>query len=99
MLIFVARDLQCICVYEFKNFAAKFFTEVPKSLCQSNKTFFSEFKHTAGGKLSATNYANTRAAHLIKHCVKAHHSSIGYHNATLHLSECTLEKKQYNKKK
>jgi len=29
------------------------------------ETLFSQFKHTHGGKLSATNYSTARAAHLV----------------------------------
>jgi len=58
------------------------------------------FKHTSGGKLSATNYGYTRAAHLIKHCVGSHHhSSVGYRDTALQLSECTLEKKSTKPKR
>ncbi|XP_065903644.1 uncharacterized protein [Dysidea avara] len=98
-------DLLRVCIYGFKSFAANFLEKYPDHFISpvrlsgsAVETLFSQFKHTAGGKLSATNYANTRAAHLIKHCVTAHHSSVGYRDATLQLSECTLEKKQYNKK-
>ncbi|XP_065911308.1 uncharacterized protein [Dysidea avara] len=98
-------DLLRVCIYGFKSFASNFLEKYPDHFISpvrlsgsAVETLFSQFKHTAGGKLSATNYANTRAAHLIKHCVTAHHSSVGYRDATLQLSECTLEKKQYNKK-
>jgi len=104
--IFATWDLLSICVYEFRNFAVDFLEKYPTHFISpvrlsgsAVETLFSQFKHTAGSKLSAINYANTQAAHLIKHCVSAHHSSVGYRDATLHLSECTLEKKQYNKKK
>ena len=105
LCFFVAWDLLRVCVYGFKSFAANFLEKYPDHFISpvrlsgsAVETLFSQFKHTAGGKLSATNYANTQAAHLIKHCVTAHHSSVGYRDATLQLSECTLEKKQYNKK-
>ena len=43
------------------------------------ETLFSQFKHTAGGKFSVTNYLSARAANLIKHCMATVHSSlIGY---------------------
>ena len=105
LCFFVAWDLLRVCVYGFKSSAANFLEKYPDHFISpvrlsgsAVETLFSQFKHTAGGKLSATNYANTQAAHLIKHCVTAHHSSVGYRDATLQLSECTLEKKQYNKK-
>jgi len=69
----------CVCVYGFMNFVTKFLEKYPSHFVSpvrlsgsAVETLFSQFKHTAG---SATNYANTRAAHLIKHCVATHHSS------------------------
>ena len=104
--MFVAWDLLRVCVYGFQNFVADFLEKYPNHFISpvrlsgsAVETLFSQFKFTAGGKLSATNYANTRAAHLIKHCVTAHHSSAGYRDANLQLTECTLGKKQYNIKK
>ena len=46
------------------------------------ETLFSQFKHKAGGKLSATNYCTARAAHLIKHTVAYHHSSVSYRDVS-----------------
>ena len=98
--VFIAWDLLRVCVYGFNNFAVDFLEKYPDNFISpvrlsgsAVETLFSQFKHTAGGKLSATNYANTRAAHLIKHCVTVHHSSVGYRDANLQLSECSLEKK------
>ena len=92
-----------MCVYGFMNFVTEFWEIFPNHFVSpvrlsgsAVETLFSQFKHTAGGKLSATNYANTRAAHLIKHCVATYHSSAGYRDATLQVTECTLQKKQYN---
>ena len=63
------------------------------------ETLFSQFKHTAGGKLSATNYSSARAANLIKHCMApVHSSSIGYRDTHLKIPECVLEKKKYSKR-
>ena len=98
---FATWDLLHICVYGFRNFAADFLEKYPTHFISpvrlsgsAVETLFSQFKHTAGGKLSAINYANIWAAHLIKHCASAHHSSVGYQDATFHLSECTLEKQK-----
>ena len=89
----------CVCVYGFTSFDSNFLEKYPDHFVSPAETLFSKFKHTSGGKLSVTNYANTRAAHLIKHCVSSHHhSSVGYRNTTLELSECTLKKKEYNVK-
>ena len=95
-----------MCVYGFTSFVGGFLDKYPDyfvSLVRLSgsavETLFSQFKHTSGGKLSATNYANTRAAHLIKHCVSSHHHrSVGYRDTALQLSESTLEKKKYNTK-
>jgi len=59
------------------------------------ETLFSQFKHTAGSKLSSTNYSTARPAPLVKHTVAYHHSSVSYRDVPLNLSDCTLEKKKY----
>ena len=89
-------------MYSFSSFAKEFLEEFLEhfvSLLRLSgsavETFFSQFKHTAGGKLSATNYCIARAAHLIKHTVAYHHSSVSYRDAPLHFTECTLQKKKY----
>jgi len=56
-------------------------------------------KHSSGGKLSSSNYAVARATHLVKHTVAAHHSSKGYRDAPLQLSECTLQNIKYRNSK
>ena len=79
-ILSVASDLLrvCVCVWLYE-FCDKVLGEISQSLVSPVRlsgspveTLFSQFKHTAG---SATNYANTRATHLIKHCVATHHSS------------------------
>jgi len=55
------------------------------------ETLFSQFKHTCGGKLSATNYSTARAAHLVKHSVTFQDESKGYWDVPLALSDCVLE--------
>ena len=97
----------CVCVYGFTSFVIDFLEKHPDHFVSpvrlsgsAVETLFSHFKHTSGGKLSATNYANTRAAHLIKHCVSSHHhSSVGYRDTSLELPECTLEKKSTTPKR
>ena len=59
------------------------------------ETLFSQFKHSSGGKLSASNYAIARASHLIKHTVSSHHSSKGYRDSALDLPDGVLQKKKY----
>ena len=83
-------------MYSFSSFVTEFLEEFlqhfvsPLRLSGSAvETLFSQFKRTASGKLSATNYCTARAAHLIKHTVAYHHSSVSY------LTECTLQKKKY----
>ena len=61
------------------------------------ETLFSQFKHTAGEKLSAVNYETACAAHLVKHTVEPHHSGKEYRNVALSIPQGTLEKKKYNK--
>ena len=62
-------------------------------------SFADKFKHTCGGKLSASNYSTARAAHLVKHCVAFHDGSKGYRDVPLELSDCILEQKKYNRDK
>ena len=59
------------------------------------ETLFSQFKHSTGGKLSASNCTVARVANLVKNVVAAHHSSTSYRDTSLNLSGCQLEKKQY----
>ena len=100
-----AWDLLRVCVYGFTGFVHEFLTKYPNHFVSpvrlsgsAVETLFSQFKHTTGGKLSATNYSSARAANLIKHCVAPTHStSVGYRDTHLQISECILEKKQYNK--
>lgn len=41
------------------------------------ETLFSQFKHSTGGKLSASNYAVAKAANLVKNVVAAHNRIYG----------------------
>ena len=89
-------------MYSFSSFVKEFLEEFPElfvsplRLSESAvETLFSQFKHTAGGELSATNYYTAKAAHPIKHTVAYHHSSVSYRDVPLHLTECTLQKKKY----
>jgi len=99
-----AWDLLRICVYSFQQFAEWFFEEYPEHFLSpvrlsgsAVETLFSQFKHCAGGKLSASNYAIARSANLVKNVVAAHHSSKSYRDTPLQLSECNLQKKKYGK--
>jgi len=56
----------------------------------SIESLFSQFKHNAGGKLDACNYA--RCAHLVKQCAAIHHSGAGYCDQTLTCLEIPLKK-------
>ena len=89
-------------MYSFSNFARTFLEEFPDHFISplrlsgsAVETLFSQFKHTAGGKLSSTNYATARAAHLVKYTMAYHHSSVDYRDVPLHLSDCMLQKKKY----
>ena len=91
-------------MYSFLTFVQAFLEEFPDYFISpvrlsgsAVETLFSQFKHTAGGKLSSVNYSTARAAHLVKHSVAYHHSSISYRDVPLHLSDCVLEKKKYNR--
>ena len=78
--------------FYFQNILLSTYSMLSRSAVE---TLFSRFKHTAGGKLSSTNYSTARAAHLVKHTVAYHHSSVSYRDVPLHLSNDILEKKQY----
>ena len=72
----VAFDLLRVCTYSFQAFVKSFLDEFPEHFISPLRlsgsvveTLFSQFKHTAGGKLSSTNYSTARAAHLVKHTV------------------------------
>ena len=91
-----------MCVYGFLGFTTYFLKEYsehyisPVRLSGSAiETHFSQYKHTSGGKLSATNHSTARTAHLVKHCVNYHDGSKGYHDVPLQLSECVLQIKVY----
>ena len=98
MLCFIlAWDLLRVCVYGFTHFTEWFLHQYPNHFVSplqlsrsAVETLFSQFKHSCAGKLSSSNYATARAAHLIKHTVASHHSSKGYRDTSLHLSEGTL---------
>ncbi|XP_065905179.1 uncharacterized protein [Dysidea avara] len=99
-------DLLRICVYGFSSFVQTFLEEFPDYFISpvrlsgsAVETLFSQLKHTAaGGKLSSVNYVTARAAHLIKHSVAYHHSSVNYRDVPLHLSDTVLQKKKYKHK-
>jgi len=71
-------------VYGFSGFIEEFFHKYPgdhfisplRLSGSAIETLFSQFKHAAGGKLSAVNYETARAAHLLKHTVVSHHSGV-----------------------
>ena len=91
-------------MYGFSNFVQAFLEEFPDYFISpvrlsgsAVETLFSQFKHTTGGKLSSVSYVTARAAHLIKHSVAYHHSSVSYRDVPLHLSDGVLEKKKYSK--
>ena len=105
-LIHTAWDLLRVCVYGFQHFAEWFFEEYPDNFLSpirlsgsAVETLFSQFKHCAGGKLSASNYAVARTANLVKSVVAVHHSSQSYRDTPLQLSECNLKRKKYGKQK
>ena len=92
-------------MYSFSSFVRSFLEEFPDYFISpvrlsgsAVETLFSQFKHTSGGKLSSVNYVTARAAHLIKHTVAYHHSSVSYRDVPLHLSDTMLQKKKYGQK-
>ena len=92
-------------MYGFSSFVQTFLEEFPDYFISpvrlsgsAVETLFSQLKHTAGGKLSSVNYVTARAAHLIKHSVAYHHSSVNYRDVPLHLSDTVLQKKKYKHK-
>ena len=104
LIMYTAFDLLRVCVYGFIGYTTWFLEEYPDHFVSpvrlsgsAVETLFSQFKHTCGGKLSATNYSTARAAHLVKHCVTFHDGSKGYRDVPLELSECILEKKKYKR--
>ena len=106
MNFFFPFDLLRICVYSFSSFVRSFLEEFPDYFISpvrlsgsAVETLFSQFKHTSGGKLSSLNYVTARAAHLIKHTVAYHHSSVSYRDVPLHLSDTMLQKMKYRQKK
>ena len=80
--------------------AIGFWIRIPATLslhCAYQESLFSQYKHSAGGKLDAANYANSRCAHLVKQCVAPHHSGKHYRDESATFMELPLVKKQYNK--
>ena len=93
-------DLQRIIIFGFKEFAIDFFNKYGDNFFISPKRFngsaietlFSQFKHITGAKLSAVNYAQARAAYLMK--VDIHGRRYGeehYRNVSLYLRQQQLQ--------
>ena len=83
-------------VWFFKTYPTYFISPLRLS-GSAVESIFSQYKHTAGGKLDAVNYTTARAACLIKQSVATHHSGKGYRDEALHTTEIPLKKKIYNK--
>jgi len=95
-----AWDLLRIDIYGFQAFCKYFLEKYPgyfvsplRMSGSSIESLFSQFKHNAGGKLDACNYATSRCAHLVKQCAATHHSGAGYRDQTLTCLEIPLKKK------
>jgi len=78
------------CIYGFKVFCKHFFEQHPEYFISplrisgsAIENLFSQFKHNAGRKLDAYNYATARYAHMVKQSASAHHSGSGYRDQTL----------------
>lgn len=91
-------------MYGFISFAEWFLEEYPEHFVSplrlsgsAVETLFSQFKHSAGGKLSASNYATARCANLVKSVVAPHHSSKHYRDVPFQLPDSALVKKKYGK--
>jgi len=103
-MYFIAWDLLRIDFYGFKAFCGWFLTAYPTYFVSPlrisssvKESFFSQYKHIAGGKLDAVNYTTARGAHLMKQIVCEHHSGAGYRDQTISVSELGLRKKSCNK--
>ena len=103
-MYFIAWDILCIDVYQFKAFCGWFLTACPTYFVSplrisgsAVESIFSQYKHIAGGKLDAVNYTIARGAHLMKQIVSEHHSGAGYCDQTISVAELGLRKKLYNK--
>jgi hypothetical protein len=92
-------DLQRIMIYGFKEFSEDFFTKYGDNFFISPKRFngsaietlFSQFKHITGAKLSAANYAQARAAYLMRVDIHGrHHGEADYRNVPLFLRQQDL---------
>jgi len=103
-LYFTAWDLLRIDVYGFRAICEWFFKAYPTYFISplrlsgsAIESLFGQYKHAAGGKLDAVNYATARAACLVRQSVSSHHSGKGYRDEALHTTEIPLKKKIYNK--
>ena len=90
-------------VYGFKAFCKWFLQSYPtyfvsplRISSSAVESLFSQYKHTAGGKLDSVNYTTARGAHLMKQIIAEHHSGMDYHNQTISVAELGLKKKVYN---
>jgi hypothetical protein len=92
-------DLQRVMIYGFKEFAEDFFMKYGDSFFISPKRFngsaietlFSQFKYITGSKLSATNYAQARAAYLMRVDIHGrHHGEDNYRNVPLYIRQHEL---------
>lgn len=93
-------DLQRIMVYGFSAFAQDFFTKYGNDFFISPKRFngsaietlFSQFKFITNSKLSAANYAQARAAYLMRVDIHGrHHGEADYRNVPLYLRQHNLQ--------
>ncbi len=92
-------DLQRMLVYGFKELCADFINKygdtfylTPKRLNGSAiETLFSQFKDSAGGTLSSSNYATARASYLMRVSIHGkHHGEADYRNVPLYLRQMDL---------
>ena len=103
-MYFIAWDILCIDVYQFKAFCGWFLTACPTYFVSPLRisgsvaeSLFSQYKHIAGGKLDAVNYTTARGVHLMKQIVSEYHSGAGYRDQTISGDELGLRNKLYNK--
>ena len=101
-LICTAWDLLRIDVYGFIAFCKWFFRTYPTYFISpirlsgsAVESLFSQYKHSAGGKLDSVNYTTARAACLVRQSVATHCSGKGYRDENLHTTEITLKRKVY----
>ena len=62
------------------------------------ETLFSQFKFSAGGKLTSQNYATAKRSVMLRRGIHGHHSSsAGYRDVPLYTQDVPLRRKKTNR--